>query len=209
MLNKLTITEKFRPKTINDLVLLDETKELLRNIINQEQCTHILLSGRAGCGKTSTARVLANELDADLLAMNACEVSTEEFRNKIKKFTTSLNLFYEKQVVLLDEADSLSPKIQKEMKFFLENECINTCVIMTTNEIDKIIDAIRSRCIEIDYDFELSDENSYELKKMIFERVRDEIKTEKREIEEKSAMRVINRFYPDLRRIINYLSVQM
>ena len=71
MLNKLIITEKFRPKTINDLVLLDETKELLRNIINQEQCTHILLSGRAGCGKTSTARVLANELDADLLAMNA------------------------------------------------------------------------------------------------------------------------------------------
>ena len=209
MLNKLIITEKFRPKTINDLVLLDETKELLRNIINQEQCTHILLSGRAGCGKTSTARVLANELDADLLAMNACEISTEEFRNKIKKFTTSLNLFYEKQVVLLDEADSLSTKIQKEMKFFLENECINTCVIMTTNEIDKIIDAIRSRCIEIDYDHELSDENSYELKKMIFERVRDEIKTEKREIEEKSAMRVINRFYPDLRRIINYLSVQM
>ena len=209
MLNKLTITEKFRPKTINDLVLLDETKELLRNIVNQEQCTHILLSGRAGCGKTSTARIIANELDADLLAMNACEVSTEEFRNKIKNFTTSLNLFYEKQVVLLDEADSLSTKIQKEMKFFLENECINTCVIMTTNEIDKIIDAIRSRCIEIDYDFELSDENSYELKKMIFERVRDEIKTEKREIEEKSAMRVINRFYPDLRRIINYLSVQM
>ena len=95
------------------------------------------------------------------------------------------------------------------MKFFLENECINTCVVMTTNEIDKIIDAIRSRCIEIDYDHELSDENSYELKKMIFERVRDEIKTEKREIEEKSAMRVINRFYPDLLRIINYLSVQM
>ena len=209
MIVKQSITEKFRPKSIDDLVLIDETKQLLRNLVKQEQCSHILLTGRAGCGKTSTARVIAKELDADLLAVNACEVSTEEFRKNIKRFTTSLNLFYENQVLLIDEADSLSPKIQKEMKFFLENECINTCVIMTTNEVDKIIDAIRSRCIEIDFDYELSEDNSDELKQMMFERVRDNVKTENKEIEEKSAMKVINRFFPDLRRINNYLSVQM
>ena len=80
------------------------------------------------------------------------------------------------------------------MKYFLENECINTCVIMTTNEVEKIIDAIRSRCIEIDFDYEFSDENSSELKQMI-ERVRNNVKTENKEIDEKSAMKVIDRFF--------------
>ena len=79
---------------------------------------------------------------------------------------------------------------------------------MTTNEVEKIIDAIRSRCIEIDFDYEFSDENSSELKQMMLERVRDNVKTENKEIDEKSAMKVINRFFPDLRRINNYLSVQ-
>ena len=127
---------------------------------------------------------------------------------EIKLFSYRVNLFYENQVILIDEADSLPPKIQKEMKYFLENECINTCVIMTTNEVEKIIDAIRSRCIEIDFDYEFSDENSSELKQMMLERVRDNVKTENKEIDEKSAMKVINRFFPDLRRINNYLSVQ-
>ena len=72
MLKKKTITEKFRPKKINDLVLLDETKQLLKNLINQEQCSHILLTF-CWFGKTSTA-TFSNELDADLLAVNACKV---------------------------------------------------------------------------------------------------------------------------------------
>ena len=208
MLKKKTITEKFRPKTIDDLVLLNETKQLLNNLTNQEQCPHILLTGSVGVGKTSTARAISNELNADLLAVNACKVDTDTFRREIKLFSYRVNLFYENQVLLIDEADSLPPRIQKEMKYFLENECINTCVIMTTNEVEKIIDAIRSRCIEIDFDYEFSDENSSELKQMMLERVRDNVKTENKEIDEKSAMKVINRFFPDLRRINNYLSVQ-
>jgi len=206
-LKKESITEKFRPNTIDDLVLREETKQLLRNLINQEQCSHILLTGRAGCGKTSTAKVIANELDADLLSVNACEMNIDKFRHEIKTYTASLNVYLQKQVVILDEADSLPPKIQKEMKFFLENECINTTVIMTTNEVDEIIDAIRSRCIEIDYDYEFSDEHSDDLKQMMLQRVKENLATEKKEIEETNVMQVINRFFPDLRRINNYLSV--
>ena len=134
-------------------------------------------------------------------------MNIDKFRHEIKTYTASLNVYLQKQVVILDEADSLPPKIQKEMKFFLENECINTTVIMTTNEVDEIIDAIRSRCIEIDYDYEFSDEHSDDLKQMMLQRVKENLATEKKEIEETNVMQVINRFFPDLRRINNNLSV--
>ena len=203
-----TIIEKFRPNKIDDLILIEETKNLLRNMIKQEQCSHLLFTGSFGVGKTSTAKVLAKELNADLLAINACEVNLEEFRNNIKKFSSSLNIFYDKQVVLLDEADSLAPKIQKEMKVFLEKDCVNNCFIMTTNEVAKIDDALRSRCIEIDFDYELSEENSDELKELMFHRAKKNLTKEEKVFDENTLMNVINRFFPDLRRINNYLSVQ-
>ena len=196
MLKKETILEKYRPNKIDDLILIEETKNLLRNMIKQEQCSHLLFTGSFGVGKTSTAKV------------NACEVNLEEFRNNIKKFSSSLNIFYDKQVVLLDEADSLAPKIQKEMKVFLEKDCVNTCFIMTTNEVEKIDEALRSRCIEIDFDYELSEENSDELKELMFHRAKKNLTKEEKVFDENTLMSVINRFFPDLRRINNYLSVQ-
>jgi len=209
MLNKLQITEKLRPETFDDLILTKKTKEFLRDVISHEQCSHLLFYGSVGVGKTSTAKVIANELDADLLAVNACEVSTEEFRNNIKGFANSFNVFKSRQVVLFDEADSLSPKIQKEMKFVLENECLKTAMIFTTNEEDNIIDAIRSRCLEIDFDLEFSAENSLELKELIYKRVRDNFYNEKRIIDVKKVQNLINHYYPDLRRINNYLSIEL
>ena len=92
-MKKKTITEKFRPNTIDDLVLLNETKQLLKNLTNQEQCSHILLTGSVGVGKTSTARAISNELDADLLAVNACKVDTDTFRRDFHCFTNNESIY--------------------------------------------------------------------------------------------------------------------
>lgn len=142
--------EKYRPKDIKEYVFVDEAqKKQVQTWINEQSIPHLLLSGAAGIGKTTLAKVLLNELgieEFDILHINASrDNSTETVRDKIYNFVQMIP-FGPFKVVLLDEADYLSPNAQAALRGVMESFSSTSRFILTCNYPNRIIPAIHSRC---------------------------------------------------------------
>ena len=142
--------EKYRPKTIDGYVFRDQRqKEQIQNWIKEESIPHLLFSGNAGIGKTTLAKILFNELDIndlDILEINASRTnSVEDVRDKIVNFVQMIP-FGNFKVVLLDEADYLSPNAQAALRGVMEEYHTTARFILTCNYPNRIIPAIHSRC---------------------------------------------------------------
>lgn len=143
-------TEKYRPKTVNDYVFRDDAqKRQVKSWIKDGSIPHLLLSGAAGIGKTTLAKVLINELgieDYDVLEINASrENNVETVRDKIINFVQMIP-FGPFKVVLLDEADYLTPNAQAILRGVMETYSNHSRFILTCNYPNRIIPAIHSRC---------------------------------------------------------------
>ena len=142
--------EKYRPKTVNGYVFRDETQRNQVNTwIKDKTIPHLLFSGNAGIGKTTLAKLLFNELDIndlDILEINASRTnSVDDVRNKIVNFVQMIP-FGDFKVVLLDEADYLSPGAQAALRGVMEEYHSTARFILTCNYPNRIIPAIHSRC---------------------------------------------------------------
>lgn len=143
-------TEKYRPKTLDGYVFRDKhQEEQIRAWIKDQTIPHLLFSGNAGIGKTTLAKILINELkimDLDIFEINASrERGIEEVRKKITNFVQMIP-YGKFKVVILDEADFLTPEAQASLRGVME-QCHNTArFILTCNYPNKIIPAIHSRC---------------------------------------------------------------
>lgn len=142
--------EKYRPKDIKEYVFVDDAqKKQVQTWINEQSIPHLLLSGAAGIGKTTLAKVLLNELgieEFDILHINASrDNSTETVRDKIYNFVQMIP-FGPFKVVLLDEADYLSPNAQAALRGVMESFSSTSRFILTCNYPNRIIPAIHSRC---------------------------------------------------------------
>jgi replication factor C small subunit len=145
--------EKHRPKSLSDYIFRDaEQKRIIEKIIQDKNIPHILLAGHRGTGKTSLAYLLKSELnidDFDFMKINASkENSVDILRNKISDFITTA-AFGDCKVVLLDEADRLSPAFQDTLRGMLEEHVNNARFIFTCNHPRKIIPELKSRLVEI------------------------------------------------------------
>jgi len=143
-------TEKYRPKTINGYVFRDDAqKSQVNHWIEQKTIPHLLFSGNAGIGKTTLAKILLNELninDLDILEINASRTnSVEDVRDKIVNFVQMIP-FGDFKVVLLDEADYLSPNAQAALRGVMEEYHTTARFILTCNYPNRIIPALHSRC---------------------------------------------------------------
>lgn len=148
-MNKLW-TESYRPKTVNDYVFRDEHQRLqVITWIKEKSFPHLLLSGNPGVGKTTLAKVLINEVgieEYDVLEINASrERGIDEVRDKITTFISMIP-FGPFKVVLLDEADALTPAAQAAMRGVMEEYHETARFILTANYPNRIIPAIHSRC---------------------------------------------------------------
>ena len=142
--------EKYRPNTIDGYVFRDNhQKEQVQSWIQQKSIPHLLFSGAAGIGKTTLAKVLFNELDLnplDVLEINASRTnSVEDVRDKIVNFVQMIP-FGDFKVVLLDEADYLSPNAQAALRGVMEEYHTTARFILTCNYPNRIIPALHSRC---------------------------------------------------------------
>jgi len=142
--------EKYRPKTVDGYVFRDDhQRKQIATWIKDQSIPHLLLSGAAGIGKTTLAKILVHELgieDYDVLEINASRTnSVDDVRDKITNFVSMIP-FGPFKVVLLDEADYLSPNAQAALRGVMEEYHSTARFILTCNYPNRIIPAIHSRC---------------------------------------------------------------
>lgn len=194
--------EKYRPKTIQNTILPEEIKKTFLTFIESKNIPNLLLTGGAGVGKTTVARAMLEEIDADYLIINgSVENGIDTLRSKIMSFASSTSLSGERKYIILDEADYLTPWMQPALRNFMEEFSKNCGFILTCNFRNKIIEPLQSRCSVVE--FKIRNSEKPELAKQFMKRLATILETEKIEYDPKVLPAVIKKFFPDWRKMIN------
>lgn len=200
--NEYLWVEKYRPQTIADCILPDRIKKVLLACIEKKDMQNMLFSSPAGAGKTSVARALARDLGVDSLLINAAEENgIEVLRTKIKSYASSVSLSGGFKLVILDEADRLTPQTQDALKAFIEEYSANCRFILTSNFKNKIIPPLHSRCTHLDFSIQKSE--LQEMAGKFMKRIKKILANENVSCNDTALAEIIMRFAPDWRRILN------
>jgi len=210
--SQLLLWEKWRPKSLEDIILLPRIREHFKNGVQG----NYIFYGHFGTGKTTLARILIGKHDKSktFLELNSSlYTSIDVLRSKIDdfcKFSSMMDTESDMKYVFLDEFERVSSQFQDAFKAFIEKYNKNVRFIITTNHIHKISDGIKSRIPQINFDCLNQDEEKY-IKQQIFLRIRDKIlPDENKELTKQELIPIIQRNFPDLRKTIvdlqNYLN---
>ena len=194
MSNSLWV-EKYRPDTLEGYVGNEHILEKVKIYIENEDVPHLLLYGVAGTGKTTLAKIITNQIDCDLMYINASdENSVDAVRDKIRGFASSMG-FRKWKVIILDESDYLTPNAQAALRNLMETFSATTRFILTCNYVEKIIDPIQSRC----QTFAIAPPS----KKDVAKRLNDILQEEEVDFDVQDLVTLVNSGYPDIRRVLN------
>jgi len=204
-MNEYLWVEKYRPQKIDDCVLSSQIKKTFHDIVDSGESQNLLLSGGAGCGKTTVAKALCNELDTDWIMINCSEDGNiDTLRTKIRNFASTVSLSGNKKVVILDEFDySNAQSTQPALRGFIEEFSKNCRFILTCNYKNRIIPPIHSRCTCIE--FKIPTKEKPKLASQILDRIKMILNQEDIKYEEKVLAELVMKHFPDFRRIINEL----
>jgi len=197
--------EKYRPKTIEECVLPDALKQTLSEFISKGDIPNLILSGGPGVGKTTAAKAMLDELGLTYMFINGSEESgIDVLRTKIKNFASTVSLHGGRKYLILDEADYLNPQsTQPALRGFIEEFHKNCGFILTCNYKNRLIPPLHSRCSVVDFTVPKSEKK--ELAEQFFRRVMNVLVVEDIKFEPKAVAEVINKFFPDWRRVLNEL----
>ena len=197
--------EKYRPKTIEDCILPENIKKTFRDFLNKGEVPNLLLSGPAGCGKTTVAKALCNELGEDVYVINGSDEGRflDTVRNNAKNFasTVSLSSDAKHKVIIIDEADNTTPDVQLLLRASIEEFSRNCRFIFTCNYKNKIIEPLHSRCAVVE--FAIKGKQKQEIAAQFFNRLNGILDGERIQSDKKVLAELINKHFPDWRRVLN------
>ena len=197
--------EQYRPKTVDDCILPQSLKDTFKEFVEVGNVPNIILSGGPGVGKTTIAKAVLDEIGATSMMINGSEESgIDVLRTKIKNFASTVSLEGGRKYLILDEADYLNPQsTQPALRGFMEEFHKNCGFILTCNYKNRLIEPLHSRCSVIDFTIPKSEKPNLAMEFM--KRVEFILQSENVEYDKKVLIEVIQRHFPDWRRILNEL----
>ena len=197
--------EKYRPTDVDSCVLSKELKSTLLDFVASGDIPNVTFSGGPGVGKTTAAKAMLDQLGSTYMMINGSEESgIDVLRTKIKNFASTVSLHGGRKYLILDEADYLNPQsTQPALRGFIEEFHKNCGFILTCNYKNRLIPPLHSRCSVVDFTIQKSEKK--ELAEQFFQRVMNILVVEEIKFEPKAVAEVINKFFPDWRRVINEL----
>lgn len=188
--------EKYRPASLDEYVGHSDVKEQISIFIEKKDIPHLLLYGPAGTGKTSLAKLIVQHIPCDVITINASdENGIETIREKIKNFACSAG-FRPLKVIILDEADFLTPNAQSALRNTFEMYSAHTRFILTCNYVDRLIPAILSRTQTFEIKPASKKEGAMKLVEVLTK--------ENIQFTQEDIVFMINSFHPDMRKVINF-----
>ena len=198
-------TEKYRPRKIADTILPASLQATFQQFVDDQTVPNLLLTGRAGVGKTTVARAMLEELGADYIVINgSMHGNIDTLRTDILNFASTVSFSGGRKYVILDEADYLNPNsTQPALRNFMEQYSKNCGFILTCNFRNKLIDPLISRCSVVE--FAVPKEEKPKLAVKFYRRVTDILTKENVEFTPQVIAAVIEKHFPDWRRVLNEL----
>ena len=197
--------EKYRPKTIDDCILPEDTKQTFKNFLDKGEVPNLLLAGPAGCGKTTVAKALGNELGVDYYVINGSDEGRflDTVRNNAKNFasTVSLSSTAKHKVIIIDEADNTTNDVQLLLRASIEEFSGNCRFIFTCNYKNRIIEPLHSRCAVVE--FGIGGKHKPAIAAAFFKRIQEILDAEGIKYDNKVLVELINKHFPDWRRVLN------
>jgi len=189
------LNERYRPDTLEGYICKDEYKSKFEEFIKQQDIPHLGFFGKPGAGKTTIAKILVKNIDCDYLYINATdERSIDVMRDKVGAFAAA-GSFKPLKIVILDEATHILSASQVILLNMMETYSLTTRFILTGNYPERLIEPLRSRLQE----FDLSPPS----KKVVAQHISVILDKEEIEYEVQDLVTIVNKFYPDFRKIIN------
>lgn len=196
--------EKYRPSTVNDCILPDRLKRPFQEYVDKQEIPNLMLTGSAGVGKTTVARAMCDEIGINHLYINASENrGIDMLRTTIRNYASTVSLTGGKKVIILDEADYMTPDAQAAMRGAIEEFSANCTFIFTCNFKSKLIDAIHSRCSVID--FSLKNDEKAKMAMALMKRLEGILDKEGVAYEKPVLAKIVEKYFPDYRRTLNEL----
>lgn len=210
-MKQLLLSEKWRPKTLEDIILLPRIRKIFENGLNQ----NVILYGHFGTGKTTLARILIGKYTKDkphLEINSSFYTSIDTLRSKIDDFCTKVYMGFDLEgssngddikYVFLDEFERTSTQYQDALKAYIEEfSAKNVRFIFTTNHINKVSEGIRSRLTEVNFDCINQEEEKYLKSELAKKIIREICPKEEFEIPKDELVKIINKRFPDFRSIM-------
>jgi DNA polymerase III delta prime subunit len=197
--------EKYRPRTIEECILPENIKKTFRDFLNKGEVPNLLLAGPAGCGKTTVAKALCNELGVDVYVINGSDEGRflDTVRNNAKNFASTLSLTSsaKHKVIIIDEADNTTNDVQLLLRAFTEEFSGNCRFIFTCNYKNKIIEPLHSRCAVVE--FSITSKQKPTIAAGFFKRLQQILELENIKFDARVLAELINKHFPDWRRVLN------
>ena len=202
IMEHLLWVETHRPQTIADCILPERLKKPFQEYVNQNNLPNLLLAGGPGVGKTTVAKAMCKEVGCDYMVINGSdENGVDVIRFKIKNYASSMSLAGGRKVVIIDEADYLTPNAQAILRNAIEEFASNCSFIFTCIFKNRIIEPLHSRCAVIE--FGLMNGEKAKMAGSFFKRIQSVLQSEKVDYDDAVIAELVKKHFPDFRRIIN------